>query len=87
MRITFIREALSLQTIANARILLVECDDLTREARLIQARRQPELANHSMKGWSRYLHQEAMEADIEILNTGKTTLAESVARIVSYLQP
>ena len=86
MRIAFIREALERQSIPNAHVILVECDDSTRDARLIRDRGQPELANESMRGWSRYLHSEAVEAGIEILDTSNRTLAESVTHIVGYLQ-
>jgi hypothetical protein len=86
MRIAFIREALKIQIIPNAHVILVECDDSTRDARLIHDRRQPELTDDSMKGWSRYLHSEAVEAGIEVLDTSDQTLAESVAHIVRYLQ-
>ena len=75
-----------LRAIPNAHVILVECDDSTRDLRLIHDRRQPELASESMKGWSRYLHDEAVEAGIEVLDTGKRTLAESVEYIVSCLQ-
>jgi hypothetical protein len=85
MRIAFIREALATCAISNARVILVECDDRTRTHRLTNDRRQPELANDSMMGWSRYLRQEALEAGCEILDTGTLPLAESVRRIVNYL--
>ena len=55
MRIAFILEALANQNIQHAKIILVECDDPTRNARLTNNRQQPELANESMNGWSRYL--------------------------------
>ena len=87
MRLAFIHEALAVQNITHARIILVECDDETRNARLTVDRQQPELANESMAGWSRYLHNEAAEAGYEILDTSAVPLAESIARIVSYLQP
>ena len=87
MRIAFLQEALAGQHILEARVLLVECDDETRRARLTDDRKQPELANESMMGWSRYLHQEAVEAGYEILDTGATPLAETVARVLSYLAP
>ena len=87
MRIAFITEALSLRQIPNTRIILVECDRSTRERRLIHDRRQPELADENMEGWSQYLHDEAEEAGLEILDTGKRTLAQSVAHIAEYLQP
>jgi adenylate kinase family enzyme len=85
MRIAFIREALAAHNISAARIILVECDDETRNARLMHDRLQPELANESMAGWSRYLHQEALEAGVEILDTGEIPLEETVNRIASYL--
>ena len=86
MRIAFIREALNLQTIPNSHVILVDCDDSTRDARLIHDRGQPELANDTMKGWSRYLRSEAMEGGFEVLDTGEKTLAESVAHVVEYLR-
>ena len=85
MRIAFIKEALSLQNMPNVHVILVDCDDSTRDARLIRDRRQPELANDSMKGWSRYLHTEAVEEGIEVLDTSTQTLAESVAHVMTYL--
>jgi len=86
MRIAFIREALELQSLPNAHVILVECEDATRDARLIHDRGQPELANDSMRGWSRYLHGEAVGVGIEILDTSKQTLAECVAHVARYLQ-
>ena len=85
MRIAFIQEALATYDILNARVILVECDDETRTARLAHDRQQPELANDSMMRWSRYLHQEAAEVGCEILDTGRIPLEESVRRIVNYL--
>lgn len=85
-RIAFIREALTLHGVSDARVILVECDDETRDARLIHERRQPELANEGMRNWSRYLHQEAMDAGYEVLDTSSTTLTESVAHVLSYLK-
>ncbi len=86
MRIAFIQEALTTYEISNARVILVECDDETRTGRLTNDRQQPELANDSMSSWSRYLHQEALEAGCEIVDTGALPLAESVRRIVDHLQ-
>jgi hypothetical protein len=85
MRVAFIQEALAVHHISHARVILVECDDKIRAARLTHDREQPELANDSMMGWSRYLHQEAVEEGYEILDTGLVPLSESVERIVSYL--
>jgi hypothetical protein len=85
-RIAFLEEALSLHRISWARIVLVECNDAVRNARLIHARRQPDLANEDMANWSRYLHREAVTAGYEILDTGSVSLTQAVARICSYLK-
>jgi RNase adaptor protein for sRNA GlmZ degradation len=81
MRIAFIQEALTTFAIDNARILCVECDDTTRSRRLTQERLQPELADESMMGWSRYLHQEAVEAGCQILDTTQLSLRDSVRAV------
>lgn len=85
MRIAFIQDALATYDISNARLILVDCNDQTRTARLTNDRQQPELANDSMMRWSRYLREEAFEAGCEILDTGTLPLAESVRRIANYL--
>lgn len=86
MRLAFIREALAAEEIEHARIVLVECDEATRTARLTHDRMQPELANESMMGWSRYLHEEAVALGCEVLDNGSLTLAESVEKVLSYLR-
>ena len=83
MRIAFIREALTAFRIENARVVCVECDESTRARRLTYDRQQPELANENMTGWSRYLHQEALEAGYEILDTTTLSLADSVRYVLS----
>jgi hypothetical protein len=87
MRIAFIQEALNSRSFPHMHVILVECDDTSRDARLIHDRGQPELANDSMRGWSRYLHSEAVKEGIEILDTGVNSLEESVARVLTYLRP
>lgn len=86
MRIAFVQEALDLHRIKHARVICVECDDRTRRVRLTHDRQQPDLANESMMGWARYLHQEAVEAGYEVLDTTELPLAQSIARILFYLE-
>jgi hypothetical protein len=83
MRIAFIQEALAIQGITDAKILCVECDDATRICRLTRDRLQPELASDSMLGWSRYLHQEAVDTECDILDTTHMPLEESVKAVLS----
>lgn len=86
MRIAFIQEALTVFAIENGCVLCVECDDYTRTQRLTHDRLQPELANESMMGWSRYLHREALEAGYEILDTTNLSLSESVKAVLSIFE-
>jgi chloramphenicol 3-O-phosphotransferase len=86
MRIAFIQEAITAFAIKNARILCVECDDLTRTRRLTHDRLQPGLANKSMMEWSRYLHEETIEAGHQILDTTNLSLADSVAVVLKLLE-
>jgi predicted kinase len=87
MRIAFVQEALDAHGITDARIICVECDDATRTARLTHDRLQPHLANESMMGWSRYLHQETIAAGYEILDTTALSLAESIQCVLAALEP
>jgi hypothetical protein len=85
-RVAFLQEALKKYGVTHARVILVECEDKSRDARLIHDRLQPDLANEDMRNWSRFLHQEALDAGYEILDTTHMPLTESVSRIVSYLR-
>lgn len=86
MRIAFIQQALADAAIENARIILVDCDDSTRRARLQINRKQPELANPRLLNWARYLREEARSNGIEILDTGRVPLCECVNQICRWLE-
>jgi hypothetical protein len=58
-------------------VILIDCDDRTRTARLHGPRAQPELADANMMGWARYLREEAKAAGYEILNTGSMTFEDA----------
>ena len=85
MRIAFIHEALAVSGIEGAHIILVDCEDATRRARLHDDRNQPELANADMMAWSRYLREEATQAGCEILDTGTIPLENCRHRILKLL--
>ena len=86
MRIAFIKEALFTHNIARARILLVDCSDVVRKARLIHDRASPELANDDMLNWARYLRREAASIGCETLNTDTLSIAQAVDRIAVYFE-
>ena len=83
-RIAFIREAIAKCQVTEIRLILIECDDPTRDSRL-NGRGSPELAHEQMRNWSKYLHSEAVEAGLDILDTGAHSLEENVAHILAYL--
>lgn len=85
MRIAFIHEALALSGIEGAHIVLVDCDDATRTARLHLDRDQPELATSDMMAWSRYLRDEALQSGCEILDTGAVPFEQCRERILQLL--
>jgi hypothetical protein len=81
MRLACVREGLLAAGIANARVILVDCDDATRTYRLTAERNQPELANPNMMIWAEFLRQEAKEAGCEVLDTSRLSPKESVERV------
>jgi hypothetical protein len=86
MRIAFIEEALAAGGITNARVVLIDCSDSVRVARLTNDRRQPDLANEDMMNWGRFLREEAKRGNYEILDTGSLPFRSSVNQLIAYLR-
>jgi hypothetical protein len=86
MRIAFIEEAIAAVGITNARIILVDCSDSVRAARLTHDRQQPDLANENMMGWGRFLREEAKRGGYEILDTASIPFSSSVDQLLTYLR-
>ena len=85
MRLAFITEALAAAGIAEARILLVHCDDVTRAHRLCNERNQPDLANPDMMNWAQFLRDEAERDGFELLDTSKISIDDSVEYVCERL--
>ena len=85
MRLSFITEGLATAVIAEARIVLVHCDDATRMHRLCNERNQPHLANPDMMNWAKFLRAEAEAGGFELLDTSKISIEESVEYICELL--
>lgn len=81
MRLSFIAEGLATAGIAEARIVLVHCDDATRAQRLCNERNQPDLANAAMMIWAKFLRREAEAGGFELLDTSRISIDESVEYI------
>jgi chloramphenicol 3-O-phosphotransferase len=86
MRIAFIEEAIAAAGVTNARIILVDCSDSVRAARLTHDRRQPDLANENMMSWGGFLREEAKRGGYEILDTGSIPFSSSVDQLIAYLR-
>ena len=85
MRLSFIMEGLATAGIAQARIVLVHCDDATRMHRLRNERNQPDLANPDMMNWARFLRGEAEAGGFELLDTSKISIEGSVGYVCNLL--
>jgi adenylate kinase family enzyme len=86
MRIAFIEEAIAATGITNAHIVLVDCSDAVRTARLTHDRNQPDLANENMMSWGRLLRKEARQKGYEILDTGSIPFNGIVDHLIEYLR-
>jgi energy-coupling factor transporter ATP-binding protein EcfA2 len=85
MRLSFITEGLATSGIADARIVLVHCDDATRTHRLCSERNQPDLANPDMMNWAQFLRGEAEAGGFELLDTSRISIEESVEYVCERL--
>ena len=83
MRISFILQACAAAKITNYKIILLDCDDTSRESRLRINRRQPKLATARMMSWARFLRNEADTNSIPVLDTSRRSTERCVAEILA----
>ncbi len=83
MRIAFIEEAIAAAGVTNARIVLIDCSDSVRAARLMHDRQQPDLSNENMMGWARFLRDEAQRGGYETLDTSSNPFSSSVDQLIA----
>ena len=86
MRISFILEALQAAKINSYKLILIDCDDSTRESRLRVDRHRPELANARMRHWARFLRNEATRYGILSLDTSKGTIKQMLFDILAIFE-
>ncbi len=82
--IKFYQQGFEKHNYTDFKICLFDCSQATMKARLIQ-RGQPELYHENMIGWLNYLRKEAIERDVEIIETDKLTIEEIGQRIMQCL--
>jgi dephospho-CoA kinase len=86
MRLAFVQEGLKSAGIADAQVILLDCDDETRMHRLVAHRKQPELANPTMMNWAALLRREAQAGGYDVLNTSNISLEEAVEHVCALLR-
>jgi energy-coupling factor transporter ATP-binding protein EcfA2 len=62
-------------------VVLVECEQAVREARLRGSRNQPELANPQMENWAVYMRGQADALGLDSINTSDALVSTSLARL------
>jgi hypothetical protein len=78
-RPSFIAEACEINDVKSYKVILIDCSDVVRTARLLQS--QPELANERMMTWARYLIGETRAIGGEIIQNDDLTIAETAAAL------
>ena len=84
------REVLAKLGVGASRVVLVDCDLAERNARLREARGQPELVSAQMDCWAAYLRGQADALDLPIIDTTRAPArdsVESLAAIARQLLP
>jgi dephospho-CoA kinase len=84
-RPSFIAEACAMHAVDSYRIILIDCSEDVRKARLEQ-RGQPELANAQMMEWGRYLLKETGKVGGHIINNDELSIAETAAAVLRSLE-
>jgi adenylate kinase family enzyme len=79
-RPSFIAEACEINDVKSYMVILIDCSDSVRKARLLQ-RGQPELANEQMMEWGRYLLRETEKIGGEIINNDDLSVIETADAI------
>jgi adenylate kinase family enzyme len=83
-RPSFIAEACDINDIKRYKVILIDCSDDVRRARLLQ-RGQPELADQQMMDWARYLLRETTEIGGEIIHNDDLSIAETAAALATIV--
>jgi dephospho-CoA kinase len=83
-RPSFIAEACDINDVKRYKVILIDCSDNARRARLLQ-RGQPGLADQQMMDWARYLLRETTEIGGEIIHNDALSIAETAAALATII--
>jgi dephospho-CoA kinase len=83
-RPSFIAEACEISDVKSYQVILIDCSEKVRTARLMQ-RGQPELANEQMMEWAKYLIRETTKIGGEIISNDHLSIAETAAALATIV--
>jgi dephospho-CoA kinase len=83
-RPSFIEQACSVGKVGLFDILLLDCTDDIRRARLAE-RRQADLATKKMMDWARYLRNECRRRNLPIIDTTNRTINDVVISVMQFM--
>jgi hypothetical protein len=83
-RPSFIAEACGTNNVRPYKVILLDCSEDVRRARLLQ-RGQPELSDQQMMDWARYLLRETTEIGGEIIHNDDLSIAETAAALATIV--
>ena len=78
VNLDFITEAFARHNFSNYKIILVHCENMVRNRRLVELRKQPELVSSDMDNWSDFLLNQAIKQNALIVDTSNKTTSELV---------
>jgi len=83
-RPSFINEACKENDVTDYEVILFDCSDEVRKKRLIN-RGHPELASDRMMNWAKYLREESLKLNYQILNNTNLNPEESKEKLFEML--
>lgn len=86
-RVSFIKTAFHEYGVVNSQVVLIDCKKEIVEKRLIEERKNPNLANVEMWNWMNFLRKEAYDENVSIIDTTNKKIDEVATEIVTKYVP
>ncbi len=84
-RPAFINEACENNDVKYYKIILLDCSNEERKRRLIEERKSPELATERMMDWARYLRENCLGDNCEIIDNTNLTPTQNVDKVLEII--
>lgn len=78
----FALQACERHHLSNTLFLCAHTSRIIRERRLVELRRQPELANQDMQSWAKFLHDKTVGIGGEVIDTSPEDASKNIERIL-----